>query len=121
METAHRRIDLQSPADLAHLERAASAAAAAKLDLHLPPSTAGGEDELRVAVESLVNEFVARTWRGARMSVSVNGIDLPATEGGEGGDGKDRAVGVEGTSFFFFSFHVAFYSESRTIWMADSS
>ncbi|KAF2495294.1 hypothetical protein BU16DRAFT_618134 [Lophium mytilinum] len=85
----HRRIELQSPLDLSHLQTAISSAAAAKIDLHLPPSAAPlGEDALRANVEARVAQFVDDTWRLCRPNLSVNGVDLEsvgaAAEGGAG-------------------------------------
>lgn len=58
MEAAHRRVELQAPADLAYLIANVKRAARQKIDLHLPPSAApeGGEDVLRRRVEELVDE-----------------------------------------------------------------
>ncbi len=58
--THHRKIDLQSAADLAYLQRNIHAAARQKIDLHFPPSAAqadgmGGGDSLRGRVEEIVN------------------------------------------------------------------
>lgn len=61
METAHRRIELQSPADLTYLVNNATRAARAKIDLHFPPSAAPetGDDDMRKRVEVLVDQV----WR----------------------------------------------------------
>ncbi|KAK5295726.1 hypothetical protein LTR16_000709, partial [Cryomyces antarcticus] len=57
METAHRKIELQSPSDLSYLVQNVSRAARQKIDLHLPPSAAPeGEDALRRRVEELVEQ-----------------------------------------------------------------
>lgn len=54
-EKAHRKIELQSPADLTYLIANVSRAARLKLDRHLPPDAAPeGEDALRRRVEQLV-------------------------------------------------------------------
>ena len=56
-ETAHRKIELQSPADLTYLIANASRAAREKMDKHLPPDAApDGEDAMRKRVEQLVDE-----------------------------------------------------------------
>ena len=57
MDTAHRKIELQSPADLAYLESNVRLAARQKIDRDLPVSAAPeGEDRLRRRVEELVDE-----------------------------------------------------------------
>ncbi|TKA79196.1 hypothetical protein B0A49_02167 [Cryomyces minteri] len=90
METAHRRIELQSPADLSYLIANASRAARQKIDLHLPPSAAPqGEDALRRRVEELVEQYIRATFVLAKPSLSINGMDpaaelLSAAQKGEG-------------------------------------
>jgi len=57
MDTAHRKIELQAPADLAYLESNVRLAARQKIDRDLPASAAPeGEDKLRRRVEELVDE-----------------------------------------------------------------
>lgn len=56
-ESTHRKIELQSPADLTYLIANVTQAAREKLDKHLPPdAVAGGDDAMRKRVEQLVNE-----------------------------------------------------------------
>lgn len=58
-ETAHRKIELQAPADLTYLINNVSKAAEEKLDKHLPPDAVEkekGEDEMRKRVRGLVEE-----------------------------------------------------------------
>lgn len=56
-ETAHRKIELQSPDDLTYLIANVSHAAREKLDKHLPPDAApDGEDAMRKRVEQLVDD-----------------------------------------------------------------
>jgi len=56
-ETAHRKVELQSPADLTYLIANVSRAAREKMDKHLPPDAAvEGEDAMRKRVEQLVDE-----------------------------------------------------------------
>ena len=56
-ETVHRKVELQSPADLTYLIANVSRAAREKLDKHLPPdATPEGEDAMRRRVEQLVDE-----------------------------------------------------------------
>ena len=56
-EKAHRKVELQSPADLSYLIANVSRAAREKIDKHLPPDAAPeGEDAMRRRVEQLVDE-----------------------------------------------------------------
>lgn len=57
-ERAHRKVELQSPADLAFLIANVQRAARQKIDTHFPPDAApeGGEDAMRRRVEELVDE-----------------------------------------------------------------
>lgn len=58
METTHRKIELQSPADLTYLLANASTAARKRIDVHFPPNAApeGAEDPMRRKVEELVDQ-----------------------------------------------------------------
>ncbi|KAL1310854.1 hypothetical protein AAFC00_001086 [Neodothiora populina] len=78
METAHRRIELQSPADLIYLQSNTTRAARAKIDLHFPPSAApeaGEEDVMRKRVEELVDQYIRATFDLTKPNLSINGID----------------------------------------------
>lgn len=56
-ESAHRKVELQSPLDLQYLIANVQRAAREKLDRHLPPDAAPeGEDAMRKRVEELVDE-----------------------------------------------------------------
>ncbi|KAF2115213.1 hypothetical protein BDV96DRAFT_612587 [Lophiotrema nucula] len=84
MNSDHRKVELQSPADLAFLTTQIRSAAAQKLDLHLPPVTNSSEpDELRQKVSELVDTFVAQVVGGMRHNISINGMDVVAEEGSE--------------------------------------
>ncbi|KAK5099055.1 hypothetical protein LTR70_001205 [Exophiala xenobiotica] len=96
----HRKIELQSHADLTYLQQNLAQAAREKLDLHFPLSakqaapaeviTLGGapqpteaekpdeEDPLRRHVRQLVDQFLQQTYTSAAHSISVNGIDASA-------------------------------------------
>ncbi|KAF2687803.1 hypothetical protein K458DRAFT_293939 [Lentithecium fluviatile CBS 122367] len=77
MDPEHRKIELQSPADLTHLTTKIRTLARQKLDLHLPPHQDTAEpDELRRQVEDLVDAFVATVLSGMRHNISINGIDV---------------------------------------------
>lgn len=54
----HRRIELQSPADLTYLHANTVSLSRQKLDLHLPPSATGDDepDPMRERVRELVDE-----------------------------------------------------------------
>lgn len=93
----HRKIELQSLADLTYLQQNLATAAREKLDLHFPPqhSTSapaevinlGGppiqeqaekepdEDPLRRNVRLLIDSFLQQTFTSASHSLSINGID----------------------------------------------
>lgn len=58
-ESAHRKIELQSPADLTFLIANVTRAAREKLDRHLPPDATSeevGEDAMRIRVEQILDE-----------------------------------------------------------------
>ncbi|KAK5124412.1 hypothetical protein LTR85_001629 [Meristemomyces frigidus] len=75
-ESAHRKVELQSPADLTYLIANVSRAAREKLDKHLPPDAAPeGEDAMRKRVEQLVDEYIRNTFNAAKHSMSINGMN----------------------------------------------
>jgi kinetochor protein Mis14/NSL1 len=97
MDPEHRKIELQSPADLTYLMSQIRLAARQKLDLHLPPVSDSTEpDELRKSVEELVESFVAQVLQGMRHNISINGIDV-VTRGREGDEVDERGnrIGME--------------------------
>jgi len=95
MESEHRKIELQSPADLTFLTSQLRTAARQKLDLHLPPVSDTSEpDELRRHVEDLVDSFVAQVLRGIRENVSINGIDVVQQQRGSGDETEIVEEGV---------------------------
>lgn len=91
-ESAHRKIELQSPADLTYLIANVSRAAREKIDKHLPPDAApdGKEDEMRNRVEELVDGYIKNVFVGAKSSMSVNGMEVGEMEDvmGRIGDGE---------------------------------
>lgn len=93
MDPEHRKIELQSPADLTYLTTLIRTAARQKLDLHLPPvsSSTSEPDDLRRAVEDLVDAFVSQVLSGMRQNISINGIDVVAP--GTGGDVEMQDAG----------------------------
>jgi kinetochor protein Mis14/NSL1 len=83
-----RKVELQSPTDLAYLIALTQRAARQKIDVAFPPSAAptnGEDDGMRRRVEELVSEFVEKTWEGVRMNVSCNGVDMVPESGGGAG------------------------------------
>jgi kinetochor protein Mis14/NSL1 len=90
-----RKVELQSPADLQHLEATARRAAREKIDRALPPSAAanassGEGDVLRRRVEELVDEYIRTAFRGVRANVVVNGLDVEQDENAAQDEGKLR-------------------------------
>ncbi|KAI1909704.1 hypothetical protein LOZ39_004976 [Ophidiomyces ophidiicola] len=77
----HRKIELQSTADLAYLYNNTLNVSREKLDLHFPPSAnhdGDGDsdgDPMKARVRALVDEFVARVFTTAIPSISINGLD----------------------------------------------
>lgn len=98
----HRKIDLQSPHDLTHLQSQLQTSAFQKLDLHFPPTALSSKpathiplsgtakdtttppqaeqseeehDPLRAHVSSLLTTFLSRTWSAASHNISINGLD----------------------------------------------
>lgn len=92
----HRKIDLQSPADLTYIHNHISRAARDKIDRALPPAAApqGEDDKLRRRVEELVEQYVRELWAGVRQNVRVNGMDVA----GEAADGAKGPVVEDGAS-----------------------
>lgn len=92
-ESAHRKIELQSPADLTYLIANVTKAAQEKIDQHLPPDAApAGEDAMRKRVEQLVDEYIRTTFNAAKDNITINGMDtreieeeLAKAQEGEGG------------------------------------
>lgn len=83
--SSHRRVELQSIADLIYLKNNVAHAARAKIDLHLPLEAAlregnTGVDAMRRAVEAGVDKYIEETFGAAKMGISVNGIDAEKIE-----------------------------------------
>ncbi|KAL9024094.1 MAG: hypothetical protein Q9196_006767, partial [Gyalolechia fulgens] len=82
MDPHHRKIDLQSPADLAYLHTNIKLSAQEKLDLAIPAvvvPAATGPDTFRPQVQQLVQDYVAQTLTLALPSLAVNGLDADAS------------------------------------------
>ena len=95
LDQHHRKIELQSNADLIYLQKNLQEAARKRIDLHFPvkapqpsqkdvdetgPETIAGSetDPLRAKVLDLLQSFLDETWSNAAQNITVNGID--ATE-----------------------------------------
>ncbi|PGH01320.1 hypothetical protein AJ79_07957 [Helicocarpus griseus UAMH5409] len=84
----HRKIALQSPADLSYLYTNTLALSRQKLDLHFPPSAnassssssptspthTANPDPMKSHVQSLVDAFIQKTFLTAAPSISINGL-----------------------------------------------
>ncbi|CCF32505.1 hypothetical protein CH063_00814 [Colletotrichum higginsianum] len=81
MESAHRKIELQSHEDLAFLLNNVRRAARDQLNNAFPQieGSNAGEDELRVPIERLVNEYIDKTFTHAAPNLSINGLDADPT------------------------------------------
>ena len=81
MDSHHRKIDLQSPADLTYLLNNIKKAAQEKIDLAIPRSAApeGEEDAYRNKVEELVQEYITQTLTLALPNLSINGFDASSS------------------------------------------
>ncbi|KJK92091.1 hypothetical protein H633G_04036 [Metarhizium anisopliae BRIP 53284] len=77
---AQRKIELQSPQDLAYLVAKVRGAAAARINEAFPHVPGQGEDELRNQIESLVNEYIDKTFTLAAPNLSINGLPVSSTE-----------------------------------------
>ncbi|KAK2003978.1 hypothetical protein LX36DRAFT_650432 [Colletotrichum falcatum] len=77
MESAHRKIELQSHEDLAFLLNNVRRAAQDQLDKAFPhiEGSTSQEDELRAPIERLVNEYINNTFTHAAPNLSINGLD----------------------------------------------
>ncbi|KAI4187577.1 MAG: hypothetical protein L6R41_002722 [Letrouitia leprolyta] len=77
MDPHHRKIDLQSPADLTYLYTNIKLSAQEKLDLAIPASAipANEPDTFRPQVQQLVQDYIAQTLTLALPSLAVNGLD----------------------------------------------
>ncbi|KAM0246900.1 hypothetical protein ACHAQJ_010039 [Trichoderma viride] len=73
-----RKIELQSPEDLAYLITNVRNAAIEHLNEAFPPveGTDGGEDELRNQIEALVNEYINKTFSLASPNLTINGLPV---------------------------------------------
>ncbi|WEW60462.1 hypothetical protein PRK78_005948 [Emydomyces testavorans] len=76
----HRKIDLQSTADLAYLYTNTLNLSRQKLDLHFPPSANNASDDpMKARVRELVDDFLTKTFTSAIPSISINGLDTTSS------------------------------------------
>ncbi|KAI1344523.1 hypothetical protein F5Y15DRAFT_411354 [Xylariaceae sp. FL0016] len=79
MET-QRKIELQTPEDLAYLVANVRRAAAARIDEAIPLDPAHGEYDLRTQIEELVDEYITKTFTLASPNLSINGLPVDASQ-----------------------------------------
>lgn len=92
MEPSHRKIELQSPADLHYIHTQIRTATQQKLDLHLPPTPTSAEpDDLRTKTSAHLDTFVAAVLDGMARNVSVNGVDV-TPEDALTGSAQDQTI-----------------------------
>lgn len=73
----HRKIELQASEDLSYLLANVRRAAAARIDEAFPPvDGAHDEDELRIRIEELVDEYITKTFTLASPNLSINGFPV---------------------------------------------
>ncbi|EZG01597.1 hypothetical protein H106_08239 [Trichophyton rubrum CBS 735.88] len=89
-EPHHRKIELQSTADLSYLYTNTLTVAREKLDLHFPPSANDDSDSMKERVRSLVDGFINKTFTSAIPSISINGIDTTDSSSKQKGPSKDE-------------------------------
>ncbi|KAI0397571.1 hypothetical protein F5Y17DRAFT_414980 [Xylariaceae sp. FL0594] len=76
-----RKIELQSPEDLAYLVENVRRAAKARIDEAFPPVDDGNtEDELRSRIEELVDEYITKTFTLAAPNISINGLPVDPSQ-----------------------------------------
>ncbi|KLJ13597.1 hypothetical protein EMPG_11459, partial [Blastomyces silverae] len=123
METPHhRKIELQSPADLSYLYTNTVALSRQKLDLHFPPSARpnastntnasnasssnpdhhpdddADSDPMKSHVRALVDEFIHKTFLTAAPSISINGLS-PAEAAASNSDNSNTNDAADPLSF----------------------
>ncbi|KAF3490975.1 uncharacterized protein GIQ15_00492 [Arthroderma uncinatum] len=85
-EPHHRKVELQSTADLSYLYTNTLTVAREKIDLHFPPSANDDSDPMKERVRSL---FINKTFTSAIPSISINGIDTTASSSTKRGAAND--------------------------------
>ncbi|KAG5925709.1 hypothetical protein E4U53_003248 [Claviceps sorghi] len=77
---AQRRIELQSPEDLAYLISNVRKAATAHLDEALPRIDGQREDKLREEIATLVNQYIDETFLLSSDNLSINGLPFTSAQ-----------------------------------------
>ncbi|KAG5984244.1 hypothetical protein E4U55_005515 [Claviceps digitariae] len=75
-----RRIELQSPEDLAYLISNVRKAATAHLDEALPRMDGQGEDKMREEISALVNQYIDETFLLSSDNLSINGLPFTSAQ-----------------------------------------
>ncbi|GAO14961.1 uncharacterized protein UV8b_05135 [Ustilaginoidea virens] len=90
-----RKIELQSPEDLAYLVANVRHAAAARVNEAFPQ--ADRHDELRNQIEAQVNQYIEQTFALALPNLSINGLPVSPAHlaGAAGGGAEAEAVAYE--------------------------
>ncbi|KAF2718498.1 hypothetical protein K431DRAFT_230703 [Polychaeton citri CBS 116435] len=74
-ETVHRRVELQSPADLHYLVNNLQHVAYKRLDKQFPSDQRNGQqDATRTKAESLIDEYIEKVFASAKWNISINGM-----------------------------------------------
>ncbi|KAK2873731.1 hypothetical protein FQN49_002129 [Arthroderma sp. PD_2] len=89
-EPHHRKIELQSTADLSYLYTNTLTVAREKIDLHFPPSANDDSDPMKERVRSLVDGFINKTFTSAIPSISINGIDTTMSSSAKRSSANDE-------------------------------
>ncbi|KAK3346782.1 hypothetical protein B0T25DRAFT_287630 [Lasiosphaeria hispida] len=74
----HRKIELQAPEDFTYLIDNVRRAAADSINAAFPPveGADGQEDELRVRIEEMVNDYIIQTFTLATPNLTINGLSI---------------------------------------------
>ncbi|KAK0649406.1 hypothetical protein B0T16DRAFT_410022 [Cercophora newfieldiana] len=78
MDSSSRKIELQSPEDFTYLIDNVRRAATDSINAAFPPveGADGQEDELRVRIEQMVNDYINQTFTLAAPNLSINGLPV---------------------------------------------
>ncbi|KAK0725414.1 hypothetical protein B0H67DRAFT_482933 [Lasiosphaeris hirsuta] len=76
--SVHRKIELQAPEDFTYLIDNVRRAAADSINAAFPPveGADGQEDELRVRIEQMVNDYIIQTFTLATPNLTINGLPI---------------------------------------------
>ncbi|KAI4098996.1 MAG: hypothetical protein LQ339_006189 [Xanthoria mediterranea] len=107
MDPHHRKIDLQSPADLTYLHTNIKHTAQQKLDLAIPASATPAnepDNSFRPRVQQILSDYITQTLTLALPSLAINGLEaetsmLLADDEKQGTEGSGAAV-VEDESHY---------------------